>query len=111
MLRHEGIEINELRDSIGGDIGNAGRDHAAVRVADQDRVTHVFHLQDHQHVLNVRLEADQRRGKMHALAETGVGRRDQFMPLRTKERMHLLPHPACGPGTMRDDKGGHEFPR
>ena len=95
--------------ALGGKIGDTGRDHAAVRMADQDRVTHVFHLQDNQHVLHVRLETDQRCRKMHAVAKTRVGRRDQLMALRAHQRVHCRPHPARRPGTMRDDESGHAF--
>ena len=38
MRRHEGVEIDEFRNTLGREIGNAGRNHSAIGMADQDRV-------------------------------------------------------------------------
>src|SRR5579885_85884 len=42
LLRHIGVEIDEMLDTIPRAVGDAGRDHAAVGVADEDHVAQVF---------------------------------------------------------------------
>ena len=50
-------------------------------------------------------EVDRRIHQVHALAKPGVGRRDQPMPGRLHQGMHLLPRPAATPGTVTDKEG------
>ena len=103
VLRNEGVEIDQLRDAIAGAIGDAGRDHAAIAVAEQHDVAQILELDDVDHILDMGVEIDRRIHQMHALAKSGVGRRDQPMAGRLHQRMHLLPRPAATP--HRDRRG------
>ena len=82
VVGHERIEIDQLRDAVPRAVGDAGRDHAAIAVADQRDVAQILVLDDVENVLDVGFEIDRRIGQMLALAETGVARRDQAMPGR-----------------------------
>ena len=69
-LRHEGVDIDQLPDLVAGAVGDPGRDHAAIAVADQHDVAQILVLDDIQHVLDMRIEIDRWIGQMRALAET-----------------------------------------
>ena len=105
VLRHEGVDINQLRDPVARAVGHAGGKHAAIAVADQHDVAQILILDDVQHVLDMRIEIDGRMGQMRALAEARVARGDQPMPGRLHQRVHLLPGPARGPRAVTDEKG------
>ena len=80
VARHEGVDIDQLLDPVARAVGDAGRDHAAIAVADQHDVAQVFIFDDVEDVLDMGFEIDRRIRQMRALAKTGVGRRDQPMP-------------------------------
>ena len=42
IIRHEGIEIDQLCDAVAGAVGDAGRDHAAIAVAEQHDVAQIL---------------------------------------------------------------------
>jgi hypothetical protein len=52
---HEGVDIDEPPDLVAGAVGDAGRNHAAIAVADQHDVAEILVFDDVQHVLNVRI--------------------------------------------------------
>ena len=52
----KGIHINKVANPLGHTIADAGDDHAAVTVADQNDVVKVFAFDDAENVLDVGLE-------------------------------------------------------
>ena len=60
-------------------VGDAGRDHAAIGMADQGDVLQVLELEHRRHVVDVRGEVDLLVGEVGALAQPRVGRREEFM--------------------------------
>src|SRR5437660_12178963 len=112
VIRHKRIDVNQLRDPVPRAVGHAGCDHAAIAMADQHDVPQVFLSDDVEDVLNVRFEIDRRVGEMLALANAGLGRRDQAMPGGSHQRLHLFPCPSGRPRAMADEKGrSHDVPR
>ena len=105
--RHEGVEIDQLRDALARPVGDAGRHHAAIAVPDQHDIAQVLHLEHADDIGDVGVEIDRRAGEMRALAEAGIGRRPQLMPGGAHQRAHLLPGPGRRPGAMGDDEHGH----
>jgi hypothetical protein len=97
-----------LPDAIAGAVGDAGRNHPAIAVAEQHDVVQIFISDDVQHISDVGFEIDRRIGQMRPLAETRVGRRHQAMPGRAHQGMQLFPGPAGRPGAVADqeDFGG-----
>jgi hypothetical protein len=45
VFRHEGVEIDHLRDPLARAVGDTRGDHAAIAVPDQDDVAQVFEFQ------------------------------------------------------------------
>jgi hypothetical protein len=60
---------------------------------DQHDIAQVFVPNDVQDILNMGFEIDRRISQMLALTLASIGRRDQAMPCRAHQRMHLLPRP------------------
>ena len=79
VLWHKAVEIDEFGDPFGCTICNAGRDHAAVAVTDQDNVAEVFRKNNAENVGDVGFEVDLAVGEVSTLAKTGEGRRENFM--------------------------------
>ncbi len=106
----ERVEIDQPRHAVARPVGDAGRHHPAVGVADQVHVAQILGLQHRHDVLDVRIERHIRVAKMRALAEAGVGRGPQLVAGRTHQRAHLLPRPARGPGAVRHHECCHRRP-
>ena len=51
IVRHERVEIDQLRNAVARAIGDAGRDHAAIAMADQHDVAQVLIFDDVEDVL------------------------------------------------------------
>ncbi len=107
ILRHEGIEIDQFRDTALRPVGDAGCDHAAIAVRDQHDVAQILEMQHAQHIGDMRIEIDVRRRQMRALAKPGIARREQIVSGRAKQRTHFLPGPSRRPGAMSNDDCGH----
>jgi hypothetical protein len=109
VARHEGVEVHEPGDPLGGAVGDDGRDHAAVAVADQHHVAQVLEVQHGQDVGDMRLEVELGTCEVAALAEAGVGRREELVTSLAQQRAHLLPGPARRPGAVRHEKSRHRI--
>jgi hypothetical protein len=103
----EGVDINQLRDALSRAVGDGGRDHAAIGMTDQVDRPEVLEFEHAENIGDVRLEIYLGARQLPALAEASIGRRNQPVPARRHQRMHLLPGPAGAPGAMRDDKNCH----
>ena len=82
VVGREGVEIDELGDARARAVGDAGRDHAAIGMADQIDVAQVLEFQHAEDIGDVGLEIDVGPRQMGALAEPGIGRRDQPVAAR-----------------------------
>jgi len=96
-----------MLDARARPIRDAGRDHTAVGVADQDHVVQILRLEHRDDVLDMRVEAYIRVAEMRALAEARVGRRPQLVTGAKHQRAHLLPRPAGRPRAMRHHECCH----
>jgi len=76
------IEINDLGNLLRRPVGDAGRDQAAIAMADQHDIAKVLELQDAEYVLDMSIEIIRRACRMRALAKARVARRKEFMPGR-----------------------------
>ncbi len=62
--RHEGVEIDQLRDALARAIGDAGRDHAAIAVAQQYDVADILIFDDVEDILDMGFKIDRGIGQM-----------------------------------------------
>ncbi len=100
-----------MRDPALGTVGNAGRNHPAIAVADQHDVAQILALQNAEHIGDMRVEIDIGRRKMRALAKPGIARRENVVASGAQQRTHFLPRPCRRPCAMRNDDCGHTSPR
>src|SRR6185437_2033755 len=110
VIGHEGVDINQLRDSFARAVGDAGRDHAAIGVTDQADVGQILELDHAENIRNMRVEIDVGMRQVSALTQPGQRRRDQTVPARAHQRVHFLPAPAGAPGAVRNNESGHRPP-
>jgi hypothetical protein len=82
-LRHESIQIDDMGDRFRQLIGNAGYDHSAGAITDQDNVTQVFELQEVDDICDMNVKSDFRAREMRAFAEPGEGRSVNIIPARS----------------------------
>ena len=92
--------IDELPDPIGGAVSDAGDDHAAVAVADENHVTQVFEVQQVHDVADVHVEVDRGADEVSPVATPGQARRIDVVTLRTEEPSDLPVAPAAMPATV-----------
>ena len=71
ILRYQGIEIDELGDPFGNQLGYTRRNHAAATVPYQVHLPKILINQDIMHVLNVSVHVDVRRGQVNTFAHAG----------------------------------------
>ena len=64
VVGREGIEIDQLADALTRAVGDAGRDHAAIGMADQVDAGEILEFQHAENVGDVRLEIDIGIGEM-----------------------------------------------
>ena len=100
VLRHEGIEIDELGDPLRHLLGNARDHHAARAVADEDHAIEVLVLQDVDDVLDMGGQGNLRPGEVGAFAEAGQGGGVDRVALLAETRGHLVPAPTAEPCRM-----------
>jgi len=99
--RRESVDINQPRDAGSRAVGDAGRNHAAIGMADQADMGQILERQHAENIRDMRVEIDVGPRQVPALAEAGKSRRDQPVPARGHQRVHLLPGPAGAPGSRR----------
>ncbi len=80
VLRHQRVEIDEVREALRHPVGDAGHDHAAVALAGQDHIVQVLIAKQVDDVLDVGLQADLRRRQVRSLAVAGEGRPNTSWP-------------------------------
>ena len=68
VFRDEGVEIYDLRNALRRAIGDTGRDHAAIAVAEQHDIAQLLAFEDANHVVDVGFEVVFRTRQMRALA-------------------------------------------
>ena len=105
--RQEGVQIDQGADAAGAASGHAGDHHAAIGVADQDRVGDVLVFQDVRHVLDVGRERDAGMGKVRAFTQAGEGDDIDLVTRRSHQPRRLLVAPAAGPGAVHQYEGRH----
>jgi len=74
-------------------------------VADQDDLAQILHLEDRNHVADVRVQVDVGPRKVLALAQAGQGRGKHIMSFQ--ERTQESPAPAAVPGAVHQHERGH----
>ena len=109
VLWHEGVEIDKRGDSLRHAVGDAADHHAAVGMTDQNDIGQILVLDDADHVLNMRLEADLTAKEMLALAYTGQRWRINFMPRLAQPWRQLPPDHGPSPATMHQHERRHSF--
>jgi hypothetical protein len=92
-----GVEVDELADPVGGQVGGAGDDHAAVAVAHEDHVVQPLVVQDGGDIAGVEVEVDGRADEVRPLAEAGQRRRVHLVAGGPQEPGHALVAPAAVP--------------
>src|SRR5215472_350254 len=100
VLRHEGVQIDDMSDQIRHSIGNTGDDHPAGAVTDQGDISQTLVLQEIDDVLDVGVEADFRASEMRAFAKAGERGGIDIVTPPTQQRGYLLPTPATKPSRM-----------
>ena len=60
VLRHESIEVDQMRQSLRCLLGHGGNKHAAVTVSDEDYRPALLTLKHAQHVLSMGVKVDRR---------------------------------------------------
>ena len=110
VLRREGVDIHHACNAPACLVGDAGRHHAAVGVAEQGDVLQVLAIEHRGHVVDVRGEVDFVVGEMGPLAQARVGRREELMAGRGEQRPHLLPRPGGRPRTVCKNDRCHASP-
>ena len=95
---------------LGGAVGDPGRDHPAVAVADEETLREVFDLEHRDNVVDVGVEVDIRVGEVHAFADAGVGRGVELVAALTHQGPHFLPRPPCRPRAVRYHECCHSSP-
>lgn len=75
-----------MAQPLGRAVGDHRRHHPAVAVPDEDDVAQILEGQHAEHVLHVGLQPDAGHRLVRALAETGVGRREDLVAAGAQER-------------------------
>src|SRR5262249_6012499 len=104
--RHEVIQLVDVGGPLRNLIDNAGDDHSAGAVPDQDDTAQILVLQEIDDVLDMNVEADVGASEMRALAEAGESGGINIVAAPTQQRGYFLPTPATKPGWMNQ----HESP-
>jgi hypothetical protein len=105
VLRQQRVEIDEVADAFRHAVGDAGHREAAEGVAHEDHVLQLLRFQHRGDVLHEGVDGDGARHQVPALAEPGLGRREDAVALGTQPVRGVLPDPAAAPGAMHQDKG------
>ena len=79
-------------------------------MAEQGDVLQILAVEHGRHIVDVHAEVDFLMGEVGALAQPGVGRREEFVPCGAKQRPHLLPGPSGRPRAMRQNDRCHVSP-
>ena len=72
VIGREGVDVDQSDDTRPRAVGNAGRDHAAIGMADEIDAGQIFKFKHAEDVGNMRVEIDIGMSQMAALAEPGV---------------------------------------
>ena len=104
--RHQRVDINEQRDSLGGTICGAGDRQAAVAGTAQHDVVEIFELEHRNDVVDVCAEPDPWT-QMAALTHPCQRRSEHHMPTPTQQLRDRRPFPASAETTMNDHEDRH----
>src|SRR5215212_3088085 len=89
-----GVHVHYLRDALGHPVGHT-RDHkAGVAVSQEHDVVKILELDQVDHVGDVGIEVDLRRGEVHSLAQAGEGEGVGIVSLLPEAPGYGLPAPA-----------------
>jgi hypothetical protein len=108
-LWDERVDVHDPLDSLRDTVGSAGHDHASIAMPDEHDVAEVIELEVLNHILDMRLEIDRRRGEMATRTEPGERRPYDLVPLRLQEPRHLAPLPATAERPMDDHERRHQL--
>jgi hypothetical protein len=107
VLRHEGVEVDQRLDAFRHAVGHAGDHDAAVRMAAQDHVRELLGFDATADVANVRFQRDVLGALVGALADAGVGGREDCVPRVAQRGGGLAVAPPAMPGAVHENEIGH----
>jgi hypothetical protein len=107
VSRHERVEVDQVRDSL-GEVREGGCHHGtAVGEADQDEIVEVFVEDVVDDVGDVGCQPDAWTGQVHTLTDTGQARRVRLMSRRPQLPPHEVKPVGAVPGPMNQHEDRH----
>jgi hypothetical protein len=110
ILRHPGVEIDQVRQPLRNAVSHPGDDHPPVAPADEHDILQVFVLEDVDDVDDVGVKIDVGVAKVDPLAETREGRRENIVPGSAQERRELFPALPAAAGALNQYECCHRTP-
>src|SRR6185437_9081107 len=98
------VDIGDGGDLVGEPLGDAGDDHAAIGMADEDEFIELLAAHGVANVLDMGREVDRAAEQMRALAEPGQRRIEHAMAARPHALDERGPAVAAAPGAVDDDE-------
>ena len=104
-MHQERIEENQTADAVGACVRGAADHGAAKRMADENYVAQVLHLEGRDDVFDMGRKPDIRGNQVSAVPEAGQGRREHTMARRPQALGDSFPAPAAMPRAMHQQVG------
>ena len=102
VLGHEGINVDELFNTVGHAVSHASDNHATVTVSNENDVVQVFPDDVVNEIVDMGVEINVGAGQMVAFAESGQGGAADFVTVGGQDLIHLLPIPAAAPSPRHE---------
>ncbi len=102
-----GVEVDAVAGALRRAVGDAGDDHPAIGMADQDRIAQILPEQQVDDIVDMRIEIDAVMDLVGMLAHSGQRRRIDDVPPGLEQPRHWLVAPTAMPAAVDQNKCRH----